>query len=93
MGYNEEIERTEHQLEKLRKGKIKFQKYLETLKVGDEVYIEGGSGGFTMDYFPQEILEIDIPNCKIKAIEKSINETRWLTSFHAFENGKFVYHD
>jgi len=93
MGYNEEIERTEHQLEKLRKGKIKFQKHLETLKVGDEVYIEGGHGGFTMDYFPQEILEIDIPNCKIKVIERSINETRELEGHTTYENGKFVYHD
>lgn len=93
MRYNEEIERTEYQLEKLKVGRDKFQLYLETLKVGDEVYLEGGSGGFTMDYFPQEILEIDIPNCRIKVFEWSINETRWLTSFYAFENGKFVSHD
>lgn len=90
MGYNEEIERTEHQLLKLRVARDRFQLHLEKLKVGDEVYIEGGSGGFTMDYFPQEILEIDIPNCKIKVIERSINETRWLESHTAFENGKYV---
>lgn len=92
MNYNEEIEKTEQKLEKLRAGKIKFQEDLKKLKVGSEIYIEGGYGDFEMDYFPQEILEIDIPNCKIKVFEKSINQTTWLTSYHAFENGKFVYH-
>jgi len=93
MGYNEEIEKTEYQLEKLRASKIKFQEDLEKLKVGGEIYIEGSHGGYTMDYFPQEILEIDIPNCRIKVIERSINDTRWLTSYHALENKRFVYHN
>jgi hypothetical protein len=93
MRYNEEIERTEYQLEKLKVGRDKFQLHLEKLKVGGEIYLEGGSGGFTMDYFPQEILEIDIPNCRVRVYEKSTNITQWLTSYYVFENGKFISHD
>ena len=88
MGYNEEIEKTEHHLLKLKVGRDNFQLHLEKLGVGDEVYIEGGHG----EYFPQEILEIDIPNCRIKVFERSINETRWIESYIAFENGKCIYH-
>lgn len=88
MRYNEEIEKTEQQLIKLRLDKVKFQKDLEGLEVGGIVYLMSGHGGFDEEYFPQEIMEIDIPNCQIKVFERSINEVRWISSFHLMNEKK-----
>lgn len=77
----------------LRKQKEKHQKYLKDLSIGDTVY-KKTARFFDSDYHPQEIIEIDRQNSKVKVKEKGLNdfEYKWVDHFTTFidEEEEFI---
>lgn len=90
MNYPEQILEAKKTIKKLESKFLKMKKTISKLKVGDIVYEEGTHGGWDMEYYPQEILKVDIENAKLFVHEKSIGKKKWVTSFCLLEKEKFV---
>jgi len=91
MSYSDKIEKLEIEINSLKTSKEIFLEKLKTLSVGDTVYIAGGHGGFDTEYFPQEILDIDLENTKLIVLEKSINRKSEIDGFYMEEGDSFKY--
>jgi len=89
----EDITETKARLEHLLERKEKFQALLRTLEIGGEVYLSGAHGGWDEEYYPQVIKQIDVEGCKIQVHEKSINVTKWVSTFYTYNDTtkKFEY--
>lgn len=87
--YPEKIKELQEKLEKTQKKFDKFKKALSKLKVGDTVY----EHGMWDDYHPQIVKKIDLENGKLLTHEKSINVTKWTSSFYLLDKKKeqFIY--
>lgn len=94
MDYKEKIAQAENAVKELKKNFSKLKETVKTLKVGDTVYEEGTHGGWDMEHYPQQILEIDLENAKLYVHEKSIDKKKWVTSFHTYneKENKYEYH-
>jgi hypothetical protein len=94
MDYKEKILQAENTVKELKEKFSKLKAIVKTLKVGDTVYEMGTHGGWDMEYYPQEILEIDLENAKLHVHEKSIDKKKWVQSFHTYNDkeSKYEYH-
>ena len=90
--YRERIKEREAELDILKSDFAKMRKVMETLEIGEIVYICGGHGGYDVDFFSQIIQSINLEECSIEVYEKSINRHQTLLSFHRLENEKFEYY-
>lgn len=93
MDYKVEISEAENKVKKFKKDFSKLISVLKKLKVGDTVY-EDGCAGMEMEYYPQQILEIDLKKGRLLTYEESIKKTKWVTCFHLIneKNNKFEFH-